>query len=84
MTNSSSKDKPIEGPHERVVEIIKAFEPLCVAMIKDMNSEERNVAPERLAELMNVVGELVWMAGSIEVCNNIASAEKGGLIKVVH
>ena len=89
MTKSSSKDKksnPLTdaGPHARAVELIMGFEPLCVAMIEDMNGPTHNISPEHLAELLNYVGELVWMAGAIEACTNMAMAEQEGLIKVVH
>ena len=53
-------------------------------MAKDLEGEERNVSPDGLHKLLNLTGELIWCAGSMEVYNSLVAAEQGGLIKVVH
>ena len=81
---SPSDEKPSNSPHGRLVQIVVEFNELTVDMAKDLEGEERNVSPDGLHKLLNLTGELIWCAGSMEVYNSLVAAEQGGLIKVVH
>ena len=81
---SPSDEKPSNSPHGRLVQIVVEFNELTVDMAKDLEGEERNISPDALSKLLNLSGELIWCAGSMEVYNSLVAAEQGGLIKVVH